>query len=154
MGEGSIKGWMRDNPVLSKKVQIFGKGRTLFNTLIVTNNSPLGRVFSGASTRLFQYGVMDRISANWLERKTSFEVADLESAFTILKPGQMILIYCLMFVGIIITSVFFLVEHLWRNCLEIGIRNNIKRKLNDAKVRINNVMTRIFLRDSNSLMDN
>ena len=114
MQEGSIKGWIRENPIQGEKVKIFGRGRASFYTLILTNNSPLGRVFSSATRELIERGVIDRINSNWLERKKSSVIADLDSTLIILKPGQMILVYFLIFLMIILTLALFLAEHLWK----------------------------------------
>ena len=133
MQEGSIKGWIRDNPIQGEKVKIFGRGRSSFYTLILTNNSPLGRVFSSATRELIERGVIDRINSNWLERKKSSAIADLESTLIILKPGQMILVYFLIFLMGFITLIVFLVEHIWKVSGGDQIRIRIENRMLESE---------------------
>ena len=127
MQEGSIKGWIRDNPVKGEKVKVFARGNPTFYTIILTNNSPIGRIFSSATRELNEKGVIDRIGANWLERKKTSVIADLESTLIILKPGQMILIYFLVLLMIIGTISVFMIEHIWRFCGGDKLRQKIEK---------------------------
>ena len=114
MQEGNIKGWIRNNPVKGDKVKIFARGKATFYTIILTNNSPIGKVFSTATRELIEKGAIDRISANWLERKKTSVIPDLESTLIVLKPGQMILMYFLVVLMIIASLTVFLLENLWK----------------------------------------
>ena len=111
--EGVIKGWMTNNAEKGKKIKLFGRGRPSFYTLITTNNSPLSRIFGSATSKLIEYGVMNRISAKWLGKKKSHIIMDLDSAFMSLKPGQMILMYCLVLIGTILTFIAVAIEQIW-----------------------------------------
>ena len=128
MQEGNIKGWVRENPVLGDKVKIFARGKAQFYTIILTNNSPIGKVFSTATRELIEKGAIDRIGAFWLERKKSTVIADLESTLIILKPGQMILMYFLVFLMIIASLTVFLIENLWK----CSGGDKLKRNVEDA----------------------
>ena len=131
MQEGSIKGWIRDNPIRGDKVKIFGRGRTSYYTLILTNNSPIGRVFSSSTRQLIERGITDRINTNWLERKKTSVIADLDSTLIVLKPGQMILIYFLVFLMIVSTMAVFVIEHIWRACGGDKFRKDIEKKMEE-----------------------
>ena len=133
MQEGSIKGWIRDNPIEGEKVTIFGGGKATFYTLIVTNNSPLGRIFSFGTRQMIEMGVQDRISANWLERKKSSVIADLESTLIVLKPGQMIVMYFLVFVMMIGTLSVFVIEHIWRLVGGDRVQRIIRKKMENSE---------------------
>ena len=130
MQEGSIKGWIRDNPIDGEKVQIFGRGRASYYTLILTNNSPLTPIFSSLTRTMIEKGAIDRINAKWIERKKSADVANLESTLIVLKPGQMILMYFLVLLMILLTLSVFILEHIWKSSggdrLKTGIENRMK----------------------------
>ena len=129
MQEGSIKGWIRQNPIEGEKVKIFGRGRASFYTLIVTNNSPLGIVFTACTRKMIEKGVMDRITAKWLERNKSFEIAELGSTLTVLKPGQMIIIYFIVLFMIILTVTALIMEQIWSSCGCDKIVNNVEKNV-------------------------
>ena len=130
MQEGSIKGWIRVNPIDGEKVKIFGRGRASYYTLILTNNSPLAPVFSSLTRTMIEKGAIDRINAKWIERKRSAEVANLESTLIVLKPGQMILMYFLVLLMILLTLTVFILEQIWKalggDKLKTGIENKMK----------------------------
>ena len=133
MQEGSIKGWIRDNPIEGEKVKIFGRGRAGFYTLIVTNNSPLGRVFAFGTRQMIEMGILDRVAAYWLERKKTSIIADLESTLIILKPGQMIMIYFLVFLTIVVTLSVFVIEHIWKKIGGDKVRRQIQTKMETSE---------------------
>ena len=112
MQEGSIRGWIREHPLAGDKVKIFGNGNKQFYTLILTNNSPMGPIFQFACREMIEKGVKERISTQWIGRKAVTQVADLESTLIVLKPGQVIMIYFLMFLTIVTTLSVFCLEHI------------------------------------------
>ena len=107
MQEGSIKGWIRENPIRGEKVLIGGRGRASYYTLITTNNSPLAPVFRASTRTMIEKGVLDRINSKWIETKKSAHITDLESTLIVLKPGQMILMYFLVMLMVIVTVIVF-----------------------------------------------
>ena len=133
MQEGSIKGWIRNNPIRGEKVKIFGRGRSSYYTLILTNNSPLAPVFSSSTRQLIEHGVIDRINAKWLSKKKSSDVVDLESTLIVLKPGQMILMYFLVLLMILSTFTVFILEHVWKVLGGDRLKRGIENKMKDSE---------------------
>ena len=133
MQEGSIKGWIRENPIRGEKVLIFGRGRASYYTLITTNNSPLAPVFRSSTRAMIEKGVLDRINGKWIEKKKSSQVTDLESTLIVLKPGQMILIYFLVMLMVIVTVIVFILEQVWKNLGGNKIKRKVENKITESK---------------------
>ena len=131
--QGVIKGWMNKNAEESKKITLFGRGRPSFYTLITTNNSPLSRIFRSVTSKLIEFGIMNRISAKWLGKKKSHIIMDLDSAFMSLKPGQMILMYCLVLIGTFLTFIFVVIEQIWISLKQKNINVTLKEKFMKSK---------------------
>ena len=114
-------------------MKIFGRGRSSYYTLILTNNSPLAPVFSSSTRKLIENGVIDRINAKWVEKKKSAEITDLESTLIVLKPGQMILMYFLVLLMIISTFSVFILEHVWKALGGDRLKQGIENKMKDSE---------------------
>ena len=133
MQEGSIKGWVRENPVLGDKVKIFARGKAKYYTIILTNNSPVGPIFATATRNMIETGIIDRIGVSWLERKKSADIADLESTLIVLKPGQMILLYFLIFLMIVSVFTVFLIEHIWRFAGGDKLKREVEERMKESE---------------------
>ena len=129
MQEGSIKGWIRKNPIRGERVRIFGRGRTSYYTLITTNNSPLAPVFQSSTRMMIEQGVIDRINAKWIEKKKSADIVHLESSLVVLKPGQMIFMYFLVLLMIIATLTVFILEQIWKVLGGDKVKRKVKKKI-------------------------
>ena len=133
MQEGSIKGWIRENPIRGEKVLIGGRGRASYYTLITTNNSPLAPVFRASTRTMIEKGVLDRINSKWIETKKSAHITDLESTLIVLKPGQMILMYFLVMLMVIVTVIVFILEQVWKHLNGDKIKRKVENKIMESE---------------------
>ena len=112
--EGTLKGYLKENPELSDNIKVFAPSSPEYFNIIVNNNSPLGPVFQQASLLLVEQGVRDHIAATWLGRDIgSSSTTNLDNTLMVLGPAQIVLVFFVLLFAVIISLVVFICEKLF-----------------------------------------
>lgn len=113
--EGTLKGYLLENPELADNIKVFAPSRPEYFNIIVNNNSPLGPVFQQASLLLVEQGVLDHVGAKWLGRDLgSSTTSNLDNTLMVLGPAQIVLVFFILLCFIFLSFVTFVVEILFK----------------------------------------
>ena len=96
IGEGVIRGFMKNNPKKGIGIKLFDRGATEAHNIILVNNSPLGPALRLAARNAIETGVLDPISNTWIGKEVGNEGSGFIRTKFVLGAGHVVLIFLIL----------------------------------------------------------
>ena len=93
MQEGTMRGFVKDNPEKGQGIKLFARGSNTAYNLIVVDNCPLGPALKFAARNALETGTLDPVVNSWIGKEVGNERPDLEDTKLVLGAGQLVLIF-------------------------------------------------------------
>ena len=102
-----------ENPTITRPKTIFSKGEKRIETMIVTDNSPLGPILTHGCNKLLERGVIDILDEKWIGKRVNSESNAGGAAADVLSIGQVMMMFVFIGTGIILSLMVLIGEDIF-----------------------------------------
>ena len=108
-----LRQYYMENPTITRPKTIFSKGEKRIETMIVTDNSPLGPILTHGCNKLLERGVIDILDEKWIGKRVNSESNAGGAAADVLSIGQVMMMFVFIGTGIILSLMVLIGEDIF-----------------------------------------